>query len=400
MNRAGSEAGTSEAGHPGSPPVSAGRGGATVRPVEGSSELDRFIRFPWSVQANDPHWVPPLISDVRSALDAAKHPFHRHAEVQCFLAWRGDMAVGRIAAIHNRTHVEFQDERTGFFGLFECIDDAGVAAALLEAAEQWVRSRDMERIRGPMNLSTNEELSSPGILIDGFDTPPSILMSHNPPYYAALVQSNGYVKSKDLLAYWLEGEEPPERVLRGVEKIRKRENVHVRPLEMRRFKEEVGTVQDIYNSAWERNWGFVPMSAAEIEHMARQLRPIVDPALCLFAEVDGETVAFGLGLPDYNRALRHLNGRLFPFGLIKLLWYRRRIDAARVITLGVKPGFRHKGLDALIITELFRAGARGGMSQGECSWILEDNWDMRRGLERIGAEVYKTYRVYEKELIA
>jgi GNAT superfamily N-acetyltransferase len=399
MSRAGSEVGTSEVGNPGSPPASAGRRAVTVRPVDGSSELGRFIRFPWSVQSRDPNWVPPLISDVRAALNPAKHPFHAHADVQCSLAWRGDTLVGRIAAIHNRTHVEFQDERAGFFGLFECLDDADVAGALLDAAEGWVRARGLERIRGPMNLSTNEELSSPGILVDGFDTPPSILMSHNPPYYARLVESNGYVKSKDLLAYWLEGREAPERVLRGVEKIRKRENVQVRPLELRRFKEEVRTVQDIYNSAWERNWGFVPMSAAEIEHMAKQLRPIVDPALCLFAEIDGETVAFGLGLPDYNRALRHVDGRLFPFGLIKLLWYRRKIDAARVITLGVKPGFRHKGLDALIITELFRAGARGGMSQGECSWILEDNWDMRRGLERIGAEVYKTYRVYEKDLI-
>jgi GNAT superfamily N-acetyltransferase len=372
--------------------------GVDVRPVDSGRDLDAFIRLPWRIYEDDPAWIPPLRQDVRALLDARKHPFHRHAQVACFIAWNGAHAVGRIAAVLNHRHIEFHGEAAGFFGLFETVDDAGVSHALLETAEQWLGERGMRIIRGPFNLSTNDELYSGGVLVDGFGFSPLVMMGHTPPYYAPLLERAGYVRSKDLLCYWLAGEQPPERLTRGAERLLRREGITIRAIDMRRFEAEVAAVQDIYNSAWERNWGFVPMSEHEIHHLAKQLRPAINPRLCAIAEIGGQPVGFALGLPDYNQALRHTDGRLFPIGLLKLLWYRRKIDAARVLTLGVKAGYRNKGLDALLILHIWKEGVRAGYAKGECSWILEDNWDMRRGLERIGASVYKTYRVYEKPL--
>jgi GNAT superfamily N-acetyltransferase len=379
-------------------PAAAGRAaaGVSIEPVRSRSQLDRFIRCAWDIYAGDPVWVPPLIMDLKGVL-SPKHPFHRHADVELFTANRGARVVGRVAAIHNRAHTEFSEEPAGFFGLFECVDDLDVARALLSTAEDWLRERGLEIVRGPMNLSTNDELWSPGVLIDGFDTPPAVMMGHTPPYYARLIEACGYGKSKDLLAYWIDRSRLT-RLERSANRLLSRSGVRMRPLNKRRLKEEVDIIQDIYNEAWEHNWGFVPMSAEEIQHLAKQLGPVVNPNLCAIAFIGEEPVAFALALPDFNQALKHVNGRLLPFGILKLLWYKRRIDAARTLTLGVKREHRHKGLDALLILHLFREGAREGFLHGECSWILEDNTSMRHGLERLGARVYKTYRVFEKKL--
>jgi hypothetical protein len=392
----GAAAGARNAGH-----GAARSAGVRVTTVAGRRDVQRFIRLPWRIYRDDPVWVPPLIRDVRFLLDRDRHPFHRHAEVEYFLAWRGNDCVGRVAAIVNHTHVRFHEENAGFFGLFESIDDPAVAGALLDAAAQWVAQRGMTTLRGPMNFSTNDELCSPGVLIDGFDTPPAIMMAHTPPYYATLLEGAGFAKAKDLIAYIVEGEEPPERLVRGLARVNRAHGITVRTLDMRNFDAEVRRIQEIYNSAWERNWAFVPMSEEEIDHLAASLKPVVNPRLCIIAETaDGLPVGFALALPDYNQALRHVNGRLFPFGLFKLLWYRRRIDTARIITLGLRREFRHKGLDASLIVHLFREGPPIGFPRGECSWILEDNWEMRRGIERIGGYAYKTYRVFEKSLPA
>ncbi|HEX6941256.1 MAG TPA: GNAT family N-acetyltransferase [Longimicrobiales bacterium] len=374
------------------------RGAAVVvRPVSGRAEQDRFIRLPWRIYAADPVWVPPLLHDVKTVLDRRRHPFHRHAEVEYFLAWRGAEVVGRIAAIVNHRHNEFHGEKTGFFGFFECIDDAAVADALLGTAEDWLRERGMVRVLGPMSFSTNEEAGL-GALVDGFDHPPVVMTAHTPRYYPALFEGAGYVKAKDLLAYWLDDPRPPERLVQGVERLRKAEGIRIRTLNMKDFAGEVARIKEIYNSAWERNWGFVPMTDEEFDHLARQLKPVVNPRLCGIAEVAGEPVGFALALPDFNRALKHVNGRLLPFGIFKLLWHQRKIDTARVLTLGLKPGYRRKGIDAMLYLHIFREGVAAGYYRAECSWILEDNWDMRRGLERMGARVYKTYRIYEKVL--
>ena len=373
-------------------------GGVEVREVEGRRDLERFLKMPWRIYEGDPMWVPPLLADVRAALDRAKHPFHEHAEVALFLGHRGGDVVGRIAAIVNRAHNEFHADRLGFFGLFESIDDQGVADALLRTAEAWLRERGMTSIQGPMNLSTNEEVCSPGVLIEGWHRPPAVLMGHTPRYYEELITRAGYAKAKDLVAYWLDSENTPPRLQRTYDRLLRDGRVKLRTLDVRRFDEEVAVVRDIYNSAWERNWGFVPMTGAELDNMAKQLKPIVEPKLCVFVEVDGQPAGFVLGLPDFNVALKHVNGRLFPFGMLKLLWYRRKIAHCRTITLGLKPEFRGRGLDGLLIAHLFIEAKKVGIWKGECSWILEDNWDMRRGLDRIGGAPDKTYRLYEKPL--
>jgi len=369
-----------------------------VRPITGGTDLDHFIRLPWRIYRDDPHWVPPLVADVRSLLDP-KHPFHDHAELQLFLAWRDGVPVGRVAAILNHAHNRFHEDELGFFGLFECTDDPDVAGALLAESEAWLSARGRTGVQGPFNLSTNDELTSPGVLVDGFDTPPVVMMGHTPPYYEGLLERFGYAGVKDLVCYWVDRQAaPPDRFLRALARGARTKGIALRPLDLRQMERDVDAIQQVYNSAWERNWGFVPMTPAEIAYMAKHLRPVVRPELCLLAFQDERPVAFILALPDYNQALRHLNGRLLPLGIFKLLWYRRQIDAVRVITLGVTPEHRLLGVDAMLMGLVFQNAVKLGMAEGECSWILEDNWVMRRGIERAGGRLYKTYRVYGKDL--
>lgn len=367
-----------------------------VAPVRDPAAVDRFIRFPWTIYRDDPVWVPPLRSDVRKLLDRDRHPFHQHADVEYFLALRDDRPVGRIAAVVNHAYNDFHETRTGFIGLFESIDDQTVADALLGTAADWLRDRGMTVAQGPFNLSTNDELYSPGVLLDGFEHPPVLLMAHTPPYYARLFEGAGWDKAKDLLSYWVDNSSgAPERLVRAMGRLESSlEGLAIRSVDLKQLDREVERIKEVYNSAWERNWGFTPLTDAEIQHMASDLRSIVDPRFALIAEVHGEPVAFALALPDYNQALKHVNGRLFPFGILKLLWHRRKIDRLRVFTLGLKPEYHRKGLDALLYLRLHENGLPVGLARGEAAWILEDNWGMRRGLERMGGYVYKTYRVY------
>jgi len=370
-----------------------------VEPVRDAKGLKRFIRFPWKIYADDPAWVPPLLREQAKLFDRTRHPFHNHADTECFLAWRGSRLAGRITAILNHRHNEFHKEKTGFFGFFEAMDDEAAAAALLDAAEKWLSDRGADLVVGPMNFSTNDESHSPGILVDGFDTQPMVLMGHGRPYYQGLVEAAGYSKAKDLFAYFMSSNEPPERIARAVGRIEAGiAGLKIRNVDMGRLPEEVKTIQEIYNSAWEKNWGFVPLSEAEIAHLAKELRPIIEPRYGLIASVHGEPVGFALTLPDFNQALRHANGRLFPLGLPKILWHARRIDRARVFALGLKKKVRSTGIDAVFYLRTFEAARELGHMTGESSWILEDNWKMRRTLEKAGATVYKTYRVYQKDL--
>ena len=369
-----------------------------VVPVRDRTSRDRFIRFPWQVYADDPAWVAPLVSDVRKLM-APDHPYHEHADSEFFLALRDGEVVGRIAASVNHQYNEFHGSREGFIGLFEAIDDQDVADALLETAADWLRERRMALAMGPFNLSTNDELYSPGILLDSFDTPPVLLMAHNPPYYRDLFEAAGWDKVMDLLSYRLEAHAPPDRLVRGVERMTSRiDGLRIRRLVLERLDQEVELIKEVYNAAWEKNWGFAPLTDAEIRHLAKELKPIVDERYALLAEVHGEPIGFALALPDYNQALKHVNGRLFPFGILKLLWHRRNIDQLRVFTLGLKPEYQRKGIDALFYLTIFENGLEAGIHRAEAGWILEDNWGMRRGMERMGAYVFKTYRVYGKEL--
>ena len=372
--------------------------GTVVVPVRDKASRDRFIRFPWQIYADDPAWVPPLIADVRKLM-GEDHPFHEHADTEFFLAVRDGDVVGRIAAAVNHLYNDFHDTRTGFIGLFESVNEQPVADLLFETATDWLRDRNQAEAIGPFNLSTNDELYSPGVLLDTYDEPPVLLMAHTPPYYRDLFEGADWEKTKDLLSYRLKATAPPDRLVRGVKRMTSRiDGLVVRQLDLKQLDQEVERIKEIYNAAWERNWGFAPLTDAEIRHLAKDLTPIVDERFAMIAEIHGEPVGFALALPDYNQALKHVNGRLFPFGIFKLLWYKRKIDRVRIFTLGLKPEYRRTGIDALFYLRMFEEGVKTGIEGGEAGWILEDNWGMRRGMEKMGAYVFKTYRVYGKEL--
>jgi GNAT superfamily N-acetyltransferase len=340
--------------------------------------------------------VPPLREDVRKSFDPAANPVFEHAEVEPFLALRDGRAVGRVAAIHNRAHNDFHGDRVGFFGFFECEDDPEAAAALLAAAADWVGARGLDTLRGPMSFSTNDEC---GVLVSGFERPPAIMMPHNPPYYARLLEAAGCTTAKNLLAYHFAMRASPY-LERAAEAVRRRCRATCRGLRLDRFDTELALIGDVYNAAWDRNWGFVPMTAREFEHMAHQLRPVVDPEIVRFAEVDGELAGFAIAIPDVNRALARLDGRMGPWGTLKFLWLMRRVDTARVLALGVREGFRATGVDVLLYRDLFTAGERRGYRSGELSWVLEDNMAIRRPIERLGGVADKVYRLYDRPVQA
>ena len=360
------------------------------------SDRRRFINMPWTVYRENPNWVPHLKMDMHTMLNPKKHPFHDHAAVQLFLAVRDGTPVGRISAHVNHAHNEFWNDSVGFFGFFESIDDQEVADSLFAAAGEFLTQHGCSHIRGPLNWSTNEEC---GLLVDTFDEPPVIMMPYNPPYYPDLIEQNGFEKIKDLYAYQIQGAEAiPDRLDRGVKMLKKRYDFSLRPLDMKNFWDEVELIKHLYNEAWSANWGAVPMTDDEIEHLAKDLKLIVDPDLCFLAESDGKTVGFSVTLPDANQALIHTNGRLLPFGIFKLLWYMRKIDYVRVLLLGVLDSYRHHGIDVAMYHETFRRGMAKGINSGEMSWILEDNHSMRNAMDKMGGHIHKTYRIYQQAL--
>jgi GNAT superfamily N-acetyltransferase len=318
------------------------------------------------------------------------------------MAWRDGRPVGRVAAIENRAHNAFHDDRVGFFGWFEAADDAEAAAALLDAAGDWLRRRGLAAMRGPVSPSTNHET---GLLVDGFDAHPFVMTPWNPPYYGALLERCGLHTAKDLLGWHLDARAPdyalPPRYAELADRARADAGIRLRQVDLGAFDREVSALWGVYNAAWERNWGFVPMTRPEFEHLARDLKLIVDPRLALVAEVDGEAAGFLLVLPDINRLLARIrSGRLFPTGLLTLLAGRRRLTSARVLALGVRREHRTRGLLPLFFDELLRRGRRLGVLEGEASWILEDNHLMNRPLRAIGARPYRRWRLYERPLAA
>ena len=370
----------------------------TVEPVRSGRDLERFIAFPYTLHRRDPMWVPPLRMDVRTILSPKKNPFFEHASAAYFLAHRNGDIVGRIAAIQNDSHNALHKDKVGFYGFYESIDDQAVATALFDRAAAWLKERGLDTMRGPMNPSINDEC---GLLVQGFETPPVVLMPHNPAWYVPLHERYGFQKAKDLIAFWGGGAqpmEPPERFARAGKVLAERFGVTLRPLDMKRFHEEVELVKSLFNEAWEQNWGYVPMTDAELEHLAKQLKPIIIADLIVFAEIKGRVIGFGVCIPDFNVALKHNpSGRLFP-GLLKILWYSRKIDRARIPLLGTIREYRGKGIDALLYHWIWTHSTARGMPQGEAGWILEDNAPMINGLARLGFRPYKTYRIFDKSL--
>ena len=347
-----------------------------------------------------PQWVPPLRMMVRDLLDTKSNPFYREADRKLFIAKRNGRPVGRIAAIENRAHNTFYQDRVGFFGFFEALNDAEVARALFAAAEQWLGARGLTSIRGPMNPSTNHDC---GLLVDGFDQHPQFLTSWNPPYYERLIQESGFAPNKDLLGYWLPYGEPGYELSPTLAALAKRAaakvNLSFRDLEPSRFWDEVEICWEVYNSAWDRNWGFVPMSRDEFMHMAKSLKPLLIPQFAFVAEVNGVPAGFMLSTPDFNLIFKRIpNGRLFPFGLAKILLGKSKLRTGRVLALGIKNEFRSGSVLPVFMYEAARRAIAYGSPGSEASWVLEENRAMRQPIEAIGGRVYRRWRIYDRAI--
>jgi GNAT superfamily N-acetyltransferase len=360
-------------------------------------ERAAFIKFPWRIYANDSAWVPPLIIERNEFLDRKKHPFYRHGDAALFLAKRGREIVGRIMTSDDPNYNALHQTNVGCFGLFECIDDVDVASALFDAAEGWLRDRGRSEIMGPVDYSTNYVC---GLLIDGFEHSPTLLTAHNPPYYARLIESCGFAKIKDWYAWWFsEFPEPAERLRKIAAARAGKQKVKIRQVNLRDIKGEAARLRSIYNRAWEKNWGFVPFTEAEFDHMAHEMKPLIESEGLLIAETETEPIAFIIAVPDINVALKKINGRLFPFGLIKLLYYKRKIRTARLVALGVIEKYRRTGIAEALVLKIMDEAVKRGFT-GEVSMTLEDNVMVNRFIEAVGAKKYKTYRIYQKAIDA
>jgi GNAT superfamily N-acetyltransferase len=374
----------------------------TIEQVTDKKGIMELVKFPFKLHKGDPNWVPPFIEERRDFFDPKKNPFYEHARFQLFLARRDGELVGTIGAVVNDNQNSFHEEKSGGWGFFECVNDQAVADALFNAAESWVRGQGMTVIRGPLSFSTNDEV---GTLIDGFDEPPMVMMTYNPRYYPALIEGYGYTKAMDLYA-WISRDirqtldNAPAKLFRVTEKVMEKEGIRLRPLDKRNIEHEVEFIKKIYNSAWEKNWGFVPLTDHEIEHLVKSLLPLIDTRLVLLAETaDGEPIGVSLTLPDLHQALRWSGGgRMYPFGLLKFLWHKRKINQTRLLIMGVAEKYRGRGVDAYFYLTSASKAAEYGYKRMEGSWILETNTMMNRIIERLGGERYKTYRIYEKPL--
>jgi GNAT superfamily N-acetyltransferase len=367
--------------------------GVEVVAVGEKSELKEFIELPYTLYRDNRFWVPPLRIAVKELLDRKKHPFYSNADAEFFVARRDGRVVGRVAAIFDRAYNRFHEEAAGFFGFFECVNDLDVAEALLAQARSWVLVRGAKFLRGPVSPSTNYEC---GMLIDGFDRSPMVMMPYNPPYYPELMDRVGLMKAKDLLGYASNAFTiDMKKIARVADRVLKTNGVRVRPINMKDFEAEVERVWEVYSRAWSRNWGFVPMSREEFQAMGKEMKPIVKPELVLIGEVEGQVVGFALALPDVNYALKPAGGSLLPTGLLKILYYQRLIKSVRVLALGVDERYRAAGLGAAFYATLVQNARKLGFGDCEMSWILEDNTLMNRALEVMGARRYKTYRIYD-----
>jgi GNAT superfamily N-acetyltransferase len=371
-----------------------------ISEVSSHRERNAFIKFPWRVYANDPAWVPPLIIERKAFLDRKRHPFYKHADAALFLARKNGEIVGRTMASDDPNYNSLHQSNVGCFGLFECINDRDVAAALFERAASWLRRKGRSEIMGPIDYSTNYVC---GLLIDGFQFPATILTAHNPPYYRHLIESCGFTKAKDWYAWWFADPAKAAARLRPLgERFQKRWPVTIRAGNLKNIREESRRLRRIYNQAWKNNWGFVPFTEAEIEFMTHELKQLVIPEFALLAEVGDEPAGFILCVPDINVALRQINGRLttfgLPIGLLKLLYYKSRTRTARLIALGVIEKYRRAGIAEMLVLRIVEDAMIKRGFTGELSLTLEDNFMINRFLEAIGADRYKTYRIYRKQL--
>lgn len=365
----------------------------SVGPLSSKREEMAFIKFQWKIYGDNPHWVPPLLVDRKKLMDRQKNPFYKHAEAEFFLARRNGEIVGRIGAIVSHNHNKEHNENIGFYGFFECINDQSVADSLFASVKSWLQQRGVRAMRGPASPSVNDEY---GLLVEGFDKPPAVLMPYNPPYYAELMEQAGLKKIKDLYSYELhEDTVYNDRFVRVGEMMKRREGLTFRSLNMKEFDKEVERIRDLYNRGWQYNWGAVPMTEEEFQAVAKDFRPVIVPNLVIFAEVKGTPIGFALSLPDLNQALIHnTKGRLLP-GLVRLFLHKKNIDMVRIIILGVLPEYKMTGAAVGLFYETARRASALGYKRGEAGWVLEDNTMMTRAAEAMNGVHYKTYRVYQ-----
>lgn len=370
----------------------------TIKKVESKSDLMKFIKMQWSIYKDNPYWVPPLIMDRKKILSKEKNPFYKHSEIELFLAYKDEEIVGRIAAIKNDNHNKIHNDKVGFWGFFESIKSQEVANKLFDAVKDWLKSKGLDTMRGPANPSSNDDW---GLLIKGFDDSPRILMPYNPEYYIELCDNYGFKKDMDLYAWKISYERmsKSEKVFRIAEIARKRYNVQVRKINFKDMDNEIERIKLIYNKAWELNWGFVPLNDDEMDAMAKDLKQLADPDLALFAEIDKNPIGFALALPDYNIIFKEMNGKLFPFNIIKLFTHKKKINWLRIIILGLLPEYRNRGIDSILYNDIFYNAYAKGIKLGEASWILETNDKMNKAIEDVMlGEKYKEYRIYSKKI--
>ncbi len=367
----------------------------SIESVSTGRQRKAFLNYPWRLYRGDPNWIPPLRHDQEEMVGYRRHPFYEQNQAQTFLAYRDGEVCGRIAAIHNRSHVDVYNERRGYFGFFECIDDQDVANALLDAARTWLAERDLTCIRGPMNPGINYTL---GVLVEGFDSPPTFMMTYNPPYYDRLVTNYGFRKSQDFYAYTATLDMMPatsSKLFPIADQIRERFDVHTRPIGKSQFRKDVEGFMRVYNESMAKHWGFLPMSPAEIQHSAKSLRHLMVLDMACVIEVDDKIVGAAFSIPDYNPRIKQIDGRLFPFGFLRLLRNKRSIKKVRNIASNVSPEYQLMGLLLVLAKEMFLRGVAGGIEEIEFSWVAESNRRSRGSLEKAGATRDKTYRVYD-----
>ena len=370
-----------------------------ISPAESSADLNAFIKFQWEIYRDDPAWVPPLILERKEFLDRRKHPFYRHGDAALFLARRDGQIVGRIMASDDPNYNALHKANVGCFGLFESVNDPEVAAALFQAAGDWLRQKGRTAVMGPIDYSTNYVC---GLLIDGFEHPPTLLTAHNPPYYAALIEGCGFAKEKDWFAWWFSEYPAPAARLRNIaEKRAGKYGVKIRPINLKDLEGEGQRIRTVYNQAWHENWGFVPFTEAEADHMAKEMKPLLVAPATLLAEIGDQPIGFVIAVPDINIALKHINGRLttfgLPIGLLKLLYYRLKTRTGRLVALGVVDKYRRAGIAEMLVLRVMDEAFKRGFT-GELSMTLEDNVMVNRFIESMGAAKYKTYRIYSRAL--
>ena len=365
--------------------------------VEGRSALREFIDLPWKIYAEFPNWVPPLKRDVKKLLDPRKHPFWEFSERILFLARRGSETIGRIVGIVDSNYNRCHNEKMAIWGFFECVDDREVAAALFSSVEKWAVQKGMSFLRGPLSPSMNYEA---GLLIEGFTYPPVVGMAYNPPYYLELIEACGFAKEKDLLAFLIDGEYClPDWMERLAERIARKKGVQIRHVDPQRIDAEFALIREIYNDSWSGNWGFVPLTEHEMQDIQKSVKPFADPGLVFFIYYDDEPAAVCVIFPDVNPLLRHLNGRLTPFGLLKAFIYRRQVNGLRLLMFGIKEKYRQLGLPMLAFRHIYEVARQQKHYHNlEMGWTLEDNESVNALTMETGARIYKKYRIFRKSL--